>query len=81
MLSPIVSAIFGNGAKARVVQWLYTEADLRRGLPGTRARASRRHPIWLSPQTLTELARAQLGEHAPDPARVSNIRLQSRTHG
>src|SRR5947207_7426125 len=59
-LSPIVSALFGNGAKARMVQWLYTQADPEETYPARVLARAAGIPYGSAHKTLKELAEAQL---------------------
>jgi predicted nucleotidyltransferase len=59
-LSPIVKALFGDGAKGRVVQWLYTEADPREAYPARALARAAGIPYGSAHKTLKELAIAQL---------------------
>lgn len=59
-VSPIVSSLFGRGAKARVVQWLYTEADPKESYPARALARSAGIPYGSAHKTLKELANAQL---------------------
>lgn len=60
VLSPIVRALFGKGTKARVVQWLYTEADPRETYPARALARAAGIPYGSAHKTLKELAVTQL---------------------
>jgi predicted nucleotidyltransferase len=60
MLNTVVSSLFGNGAKARVMQWLYTEADPAAFYAPRALARSAGIPLGSAHKTLKELSAAQL---------------------
>lgn len=70
VISPIVTSLFGNGTKARVIQWLYTQSDPQESYPPRALARLAGIPYGSVHKTLSELLKARLVSAEQSPRGV-----------